>query len=200
MKASVTNVVAVVLALWVGRCFAPAITPVVITRVDTVPYAAFRDTVANLRLESEGLRAKLAGRSSVRAVTIVRTDTLVLPPDTVLQLVSMSDDGTLSVAPLVRVDTLWAPELHRFDIADCDDGFSWAAGELVCDRARLGHLGLYATVGASYAPFVAIPNAALNMGAGIEWTPSYRSPWRASLEMAPTGRVALAIARKWQIW
>lgn len=199
-RVSVSNVTAVVVALMAGVYLgqSEAEPPVVITRVDTVPYAAFRDSLKSERLEADGLRAKLAGRESRRPLTIVRTDTLVSPPDTVLALVRVRD-GQLAVAPLIRADSLWAPELHRFDVRGCDDGWSWNAGALVCDRARFGHLSLYVEARGEAHPFGPLnPTAAVH--AGLSWIPSYRSGWRASIAMAPTGRLTAAVAKGWGVW
>lgn len=191
-RVSVTNVLVAVALLVVGySCREPGET-VVLTRVDTLDYSRFRDSLKAERLESDGLRAKLAGRMRVEPVHIVRTDTLVTPPDTVLQLVRV-EGQTLTLAPLIKADTLWAPEIHRYQIGNCDDGWSWAAGELVCDRARLGHL----------APFVSAAGLyplGVRVAAGVEWRPSFRSGWRVSMETDPTGRMALGVTRAWKLW
>lgn len=194
-----TNVAVGVVLLVVGYSFREPGETVVLTRVDTIPYAAYRDSLKAERLSAAGWRAKLAGRMAITPTAITRTDTLVIPPDTVLQLVRV-EGPTLTIAPLIRVDSLWAPELHHYQIGNCDDGWSWAAGELVCDRARFGHLSLYATLGATGAPFGATLNAALSTGAGVEWSPSYRSGWRVSMAMDATGRLGLVAVRKWNVW
>lgn len=162
------------------------------TRVDTVPPAALVDSIERLALEADGLRAKLAGRVRVEPVHILRTDTLVTPPDTVLQLVRV-EGQSLIVAPLIKGDSLWAPELHRFNVADCDDGWSWAAGEVVCDRARFGHLSATISAVGTY-PLGATARA------GIAWIPGYRSGWRASVETDPVGRLSLTVTRGWSFF
>lgn len=196
---SATNVAMAVACLWLGAFFGPSPKPVLITQVDTLFYSAFRDSLEAERLEADGLRAKLAGRVRVEPVHIFRTDTLVTPPDTVLRLVSVQH-GELVLAPLIRTDSLWAPELHRFDVGNCDDGWSWAAGELVCDRARLGHLALYATMGVTSRPFGPMLNPALSTTAGLVWIPAFRSPWRAFTELDATGRLALGVTRSWTLF
>ena len=192
---SVSTVLAVVGALWIGSYLAPDQPPIYETRVDTVAPAALLDSVRALRLESSGLRAMLAGRGEVQPRTILRTDTLVTPPDTVLQIVAMDGNGNLTLAPLIRADSLWAPEIHRFDVGNCDDGWSWASGQLVCDKARLGHLSPFVSAGVRSSVVRFTPDPLLS--AGLEWTPSYRSAWRASVGMDQTGRVSLALNLKW---
>lgn len=194
-----TNVVAGVLLICAGYSFRESGETVVITRVDTVPYAAFRDSLEGYRLESAGLRATLAGRDNSTPRAILRTDTFVTPPDTVLQLVRVTG-SILSIAPLIRRDSLWAPEIHSFDVGRCDDGFSWAAGQLVCDRARFGHMSLYATLGVTGDPFGPMLSPALNTEAGIQWTPSHRSPWRSFLAIRSNGSVGIGVTRLLPIW
>ena len=194
MKVSITNVVVAVVCIWVGVYFGGSPTErVIVTHVDTVPYSAFRDSLKAERLEADGLRAKLAGHARVVPVYIFRTDTLVTPPDTVVQLIRVEGE-TLLLAPLIQTsDSLWAPELHRFDIGACDSGWSWAAGELVCDRARLGHLSPFVSASALY-PLGATASV------GVAWTPGYRSGWRLSLETDPVGRIALGVTRSWTLF
>lgn len=198
-RVSLTNIAVAIGFLLVGIYASPAREPVTVTRTDTIPPAAMVNEVQNLRLANHGLRAKLAGQEAVVPSTITVTDTLVTPPDTVLQLVRV-EDQTLTLAPLIKGDSLWAPEIHRFDIAGCDDGFSWNAGELVCDRARLGHLALYAEAGVAGHPFSPIPNLAYQAAVGVQWTPSFRSGWRVSTALAMDGRATLTIRKGWSVW
>lgn len=199
-RVSLSNVVIGVVLLVMGySCREPGETVVLNSvRVDTVAPAAMTALLENAVLENAGLRAKLRGYESRPPRQIVRTDTLISPPDTVLQLVRV-DGRSLITAPLIKADSLYAPELHRFDVGDCDDGWSWSAGVVVCDRARFGHLSAYVEAGAELDPFgTTHPTAAVRLG--LQWTPSYRSPWRASLVMAPTGRLTAAIGRSWQLF
>ena len=101
MKFSLSNIIVGVALLALGYSFREPAETVVITRVDTVPYASFRDSVSAIRLEAAGLRAKLAGRGVVQPRTILRTDTLVLPPDTVLSLLNVQG-RMLTIAPLIK--------------------------------------------------------------------------------------------------
>lgn len=196
---SFSNVVVGVLLLCAGYSFREPGETVVVTRVDTIPFAAYRDSTRNLRLTASSLRDRLAARGVVQPRAILRTDTLVLPPDTVLQVLQLSASGVLSLAPLIRSDSLWAPEVHSFDVGSCDDGFSWAAGELVCDRARFGHLSMTATAGAAY-PFWGGTHPEWESSVGLEWVPAYRSGWRGSLFMNWDGRVTLGVTRAWRVF
>lgn len=162
------------------------------TRIDTVAPAGMMKLLEDGALENTRLNRLLRGYQSRPPIQIIRTDTLVTPPDTVLQLVSVRG-ADLTVAPLIRADSGWAPEIHRFDVGGCDDGWSWKAGDLVCDRARLGHLSAAVAVGASY-PFGG------RASAGLEWTPAFRSGWRASIQTDPVGRLTAAVTRSLRIW
>lgn len=194
-KVRVTNVLVVAAALLLGRCSVNPEPPSVITSVKEVAPKALLDSVADLRLEAEGLRNRLAGRTVLPPVVILKTDTLVSPPDTVLVALSLSGRGELSLAPLHRVDSLWAPEIHRYDVSACDDGFSWAAGELVCDRPRFGHLSPFASVGAAYDGAVGA-----TVALGASWAPSNRSVWSVSAEIDATKRIGIEFIREWSAW
>lgn len=215
MKVSWTNVAAVVLALGLGRCTVQqdATPPVVITQVDTVAPAEMAALLESGALENSRLNRLLRGYESRQPTEIVRTDTLRTPPDTVLLPLLRVEGERLTVAPLIKgtrdgllaggdstSDGLYRPELHRLDVSDCDDGWSYNAGELICDRARFGHLSLYASLGVASHPFAPMLNAALNTSAGIEWQPSHRSPWRASVGLAPTGELSASVSRRLRLW
>lgn len=202
-RASFTNIVAVIAALLLGRCSADLPPPPVITQtfVDTVAPAALLAAIEDGALENAGLRAKLAGHVRVEPVYILRSDTVVTPPDTVLQLVAVNG-ATLTLAPLIVRDSadplLRVPELHRFDVGACDDGWSWKSGELICDRARFGHL--YATgAGSLYSPGGKI-SLAPEVVAGLRWKPSFRSPYYAAMSYDIAGRAAFTLGGEWAIW
>lgn len=204
---------AVVVALAVGRCSLPpeTITGPVITHVDTVAPAEMMALLESGALENSRLNRIVRGYEARRPSEIIRTDTLRTPPDTVLQLVRV-DGESLIVAPLIKdsiadtqsrlMDTLlYRPELHTFNVSGCDDGWSWAAGELVCDRARFGHLSPFVLVGL-YAEGVARPTPTVRPLAalGLEWTPSFRSGWRASAGAGADGRFSASVTRQWALF
>lgn len=198
LKFSVTNVAVVVIALFIGRCTADLPSMPVITVRDTVAPAALLDSISRMAIEVDGLKAKLHDRKPLAPERIVITDTLVTPPDTVLQLVALDRRGTLSLAPLIHRDSLWAPEIHQFDVSGCDDGFSWAAGELVCDRARFGHLSAYAALGAG-TPVTGM-SFSTSAALGVAWKRSDKSAWTMGLEIDAAGRAQLEVVRDLKIW
>jgi hypothetical protein len=137
-----------------------------------VERAAYEARLESLRIDRDGWRARLEGVRTVSPDTVVRTDTLVMPPDTVIRFVSVDSRGRLGVELLTTVSDstqLRAPELHTgFDISRCDEGWTVEAGVVTCNPARLGHLWL--GVEASRHPSLL-----------AWWTPSYRSPWQVSV-------------------
>lgn len=145
-----------------------------VTRVDSVPDAAYRQMVANLYLSNEGWRAQLEGIEALPPEVIVRTDTVVAPPDTVYRFVTVDGAGRLAVELLTRRDSaVYAPELHAgFIITDCDEGWQIRGSTVLCNRARLGHAYLTADAGRYDAL------------AGLDWQPSFRSPWLVSFGRA----------------
>lgn len=167
----------VVLALvvfFVARATAAPGEPTIVTRVDTVTPPEYTETVERLHLENDGLRARIEGLRNVEPTVIVRTDTLVSPPDTVIRFVAVDSRGSLSVDFLTSRDTLYAPELHRgIDVSACDEGWTIQSGEVICDRAQLGHL--YVGPWLSRDPSLA-----------LWWEPSFRSPWEAFVRFGGT--------------
>lgn len=188
VKAVVLAVAVGVIAFMFGRDTAPK--PTVVTQIDTVIPQAFQDALQDARLEVGSLRSRLEGIRPVTPVTILRTDTLVLPPDTVVQFFRITG-GQITVAPLVRRDSLWAPEISTYRVGNCDESLSFQDGQLICDPARLGHLWLGLGVDAGtdgvYPTLAAM------------WKPSYRSPWFVSMQS--TGiRHSLWVQRSVQIF
>lgn len=189
---SASNVVAVLAALGVGVTFGPDDSPPPVPpQVDSVAPQRLVEEVRGLRLENDGLRARLESREARQPRTIVRTDTVYqrLPPDTVYEALRV-EGGRLSTGLLFRRDSVWVPELHRnIDVSDCDEGWSMAAGEVVCDRARFGHLFLGGEL-------------ALRPWVGVWWEPSYRSAW--SVHVGYTGRQdqpwTLGVRGGWQVF
>jgi hypothetical protein len=200
-RISWSTVVGVLAALFLGRCTADLPPPPVITQtfVDTVAPAEMMRLIEDGALENFGLKAKLAGHVRVEPVYILHTDTVVTPPDTVLQMVRLYANGGLTLAPLIRTDSLYKPELHHLDVSKCDDGWSWASGELICDRARFGHLSAYAEAGAEANPFgPPLPTAAVH--AGLAWAPCYRCGTRVSVGTDQRGRLSLEVRRSWMLF
>lgn len=151
-----------------------AITNTVIQTVAPAEYTAILEDYA---LPEGGLRGFIEGIEERNPAVIIRTDTLVPPPDTVIRFLSVGDDGNLTVEiltdtiiqvdTLAQTDTLYVPQVRTgINVADCDEGFTVQAGQVLCNRARLGHLYL--------GPSASLKNA----GAFLLWEPSYRSLWR----------------------
>lgn len=157
--------VALAFVFFVGRAVGESGDPVVVTEVDTVTVERYGALVEELRLERDGLRARLEGIEARPPRVITRVDTLVPAPDTVVRFLSVDPRGRLSVEFLTARDSLYAPELQRgIDVSDCDEGYTVQDGTVLCDRARFGHLYLG-------------PRVSLDPALFARWVPSYRSPW-----------------------
>ena len=191
MKPSVSNVAVGLLLLFVGHAFgmknAPVQTQIV---MDTVATAQYVQTVADLRMQRNGLRAQLAGVSELQPQRIVVTDTVV-QRDTVLSFVTIRD-GTLSTETLIKVpppgpliadhsqnceptgicEPSFRPELRTgYDVSACDDGLEVSADGVVCNRPRFGHMSLFAGLDTRSTGYGVL---------GAMWTPSFRSNWDVS--------------------
>lgn len=163
------HVVVAALILFAGKAWGEAGEPTVVTEVDTVTTERYAGLVDELRLENNGLRARIEGIETRPPEVITRTDTLYLPA--VAHGTVRIEDGSLAVEVMVlEADSLrpaYRPELHQgIDVSDCDEGYSIQDGEVICDRAQLGHL----YVG---------PWLSLKPALAVWWEPSYRSPWEA---------------------
>ena len=212
-RPSLSNVLWGVAFVALGATFAPArdrVATFEVTRIVRLPAGQFGDSVADLPLEADGLRARLAGREERYPQTILVTDTLVLPPDTVIQVLRVNSEGNLTTGLLIVQDSaeteLRAPEIHRdIPVGDCDDGWSWSAGQVVCDRSRFGHLSAFVDIRlAADVRLLSSPQepapAAFVPAIGAYWERSFRSPWRASVSLDSQGRVALGVTRGFQLF
>jgi hypothetical protein len=167
---------------------------VVQTVVRTVAPQEYRDILEHYELREGGLRGFIEGIESRPPRIITKTDTLVLPA--VAQgraRVDRSGQLTLEVLRLAPDTAAYVPELHEdIDVSDCDEGFAINAGEVLCDRARLGHLYVVPASTLHYA------------SATLLWKRSYRSgwwfragphfpydgtPWRVDIEVARALRI-----------
>lgn len=150
------------------------------TIYETVLPREFQAILRSYVIDTHGLRARLEGVEELAPDTVIMTDTLVAPPDTVIRFATVDfGSGVIRTAPLFRRDSLYSPELRTTSFGDCDEGLSIEGGRIVCDPAVLGHLAVGIAVGATRRwqdPLVE-PFA----GAILRWTPSYRSPWAFSL-------------------
>lgn len=192
MKFSVSNVIVAVMLLALGWAFGSKDRePQVVTVRDTVAYRIYAHRLDQARIETEGLRARLEDVEARPPRVVTHTDTLVMPPDTVIRFVGVDSRGSLSIDMLISVPDSnkveRAPEYHAgIDISDCDDGYAIQDGTVVCDRARLGHLYLGINVGSE-------------TWGGAWWEPSYRSPWNAYAGHTGTEWV-FGLRRGWRVF
>lgn len=187
-----TSVLAVIVALAIGASLPlndPE--PVQTTRYEYVTPQSMQELVRGLTIENAGLRARVEGVHRVEPVVVVQTDTVVMPPDTVLVAARMTAAGDLSLARLTKADTLYAPSIATRSLGNCDDGWSWSAGTFVCDPARFGHLYAF---GELYAGNYA------GAEGGLLWQPSYRSSWRVEVRAGSDGRFYLGVQRLWRFF
>ena len=114
--------------------------------------------------------------------------------------------GRVSTSVQIKTDSaLRKPEIHTsVEIGDCDDGLSWSAGKLVCDRALFGHAYLMATAGvvtdAGGLLSPSLTNAGVHLSTGIYWEPSSRSPWRASVAISSAGTLQMGVSRGFKLF
>lgn len=188
---------------WLGRCSAPAPELELRTLTDTVEIApaALLRRVADLQLEADGLRSRLAGRERRAPRVIMRTDTVITAPDTVYAPFAVRS-GELHV-PLL-IDTLGGRriELHTTDVADCDDGYSIGPAGVVCDRARFGHIDLYgsARIGVPLTMPLGLEGAGLVGELGLGWEPSFRSTLRLELAATTRGVAVIRLRKGWRLF
>lgn len=195
--------VALILAASAGWALRP---DVVRTIRDTVivelPPTELLDRVEALRIENEGIRARLEAREERPPSVILRSDTVISPPDTVFAGLHVDAGGRATLAPLIlETDSVaYRPEVWQgIDVSDCDEGFSIVGGEIICDRARLGHL--YGFLGLSGGqPLLGDSRDVFDATVGLLWRPSYRSGWAVEVAADVTGRVYVGVRREIRIF
>lgn len=176
-------------------------------QVDTAAAAAWRARSVVLERELgeatghvNRLRRRLEGveRRSPRTITVY--DTVVdLRRDTVILTVQADAGGQLTLDVATPDSGGHRPETHRgASLADCDEGWSIRGKDVICDRARLGHLRLFARAGVAmaYPELAGAPRLEL----GARWVPNYRSGW--AIEARATGLQGgmFTIERQMPIW
>ena len=194
MKVSWSNVFVLVAAVGLTASLVQRdVERIVVTHTDTIEVAP-----AAWVAERDSLLLEAAKGLQRAPRVIVRTDTLVQAPDTIVEIFLVDETGSATISTLVQADSLYAPEIHKgVFVGDCDDGFGWQAGTVVCDKARFGHLYGGVELGAviqSLSSLSFAPNI------GIYWEPSYRSPWRASLILTSDGVLSVAVKKGYQLW
>jgi hypothetical protein len=188
--------VAIVLSASAGWALKPG---VVKTIRDTVivelPPTELLDEIEDLAIENRGIRARLEARELRAPSVIYTTDTVVPPPDTVIVSFRVDAGGVATLAPLIRRDSLYAPEIWSgINLSDCDEGFSIVNGNVVCDRARLGHVEAFLRLTGG-AGLSGDSGDVFGASGGLQWTPSYRSGWAVQLGIDVTGRVYFGLQR-----
>ena len=176
-RPSTSNIVVALAALFVGRALAQGSPPVTVTEIREVTPQSIQDTIEDMRLKNDGLLARIRGIESRPPRVILRTDTIVTPPDTVYSFVDVRD-GQLTF-------DLFTNNTHELqqgiNVADCDDGFQISAGEVSCNRARLGHLWLAGELAYPYS------------SVGLEWRRSFRSSMDIYVGISTKGSLVLRV-------
>jgi len=165
-----TVVVLVALGLFVGKSWGGSRVPdvVVADTVEVAPadYQRIVNDLAIANSEVTGLRARIRGLEERGPTTVYVSDS-VLVTDTVFVVVN--ERGQLTYQFATALDRPATVELRTgIDVANCDDGWQIRDRQVVCNRARFGHLW----VG---------PELSRSPGFAAWWRPSYRSPWEVSV-------------------
>lgn len=171
-----------------------------VTRTDTVEVAplALLQEMEDLQLENRGLVARIRGLEPWAPKTVTVADTIIPACPAFVATGWPVESGEFAVGRMdaVQEDTAvgWRPSLPSgLDISDRDDGWSYGAAGLVCNRPRLGQLQLFAA-GVAAVPFGAIakldPQDAWILGeAGLIWKPTFQSAIRLEI-LATTSATA----------
>lgn len=193
-----------------GAAIARAIggdTEVVRTKIEKRPVQEVVQRMYDLAIENEGLRNRLRAREERQPERIIVSDTVVkrIPADTVVTVLQVDGSGMLNYGAFSReFDSL--PSYRPFvaeniDVSDCDDGFSFNSGNIVCDRPRFGHLYLYGMGTLSTPSFEpSIPDNFILGEIGFAWTPTYRSSLLLASTYGSDGRFRLRVSRGIQLW
>ena len=185
-RVTVSNIIAALVILWVGVQCGPQAPPTTVVR-EIVP-EALADSLEALRMEREGLLARIRGVEERLPETIYVTDTLVTAPDTVFRFLTVDSRGLLSYSRLTRTDSLYSPALvSRVRVVDCDSGYQVDERGVTCDKARLGHLWLAADINIGYSSL------------GLLWRHTYRSNFEVYAGYSKDGPI-LRLSGMYPIW
>ncbi len=199
---------ALIASFLVTRCDpGPPLTPSMV-RVDTVEAEHWRQRsieparqVDPAAGRFEQLKRTLEGIQARGPTTLTVYDTIIdVRTDTVILALSVDESGTLTLDTAVPDSHgLHRPQTGRgAQLGDCDEGWAIRGTQVICDRARLGHLRLLARAG--LRSDITTPAPLPTLAIGARWTPSYRSRW--AIEARVTEQLAgeLTIERHFQIW
>ncbi len=168
------------------RDFTNVVTKTVTQIIEVTPQELL-DERLHLRQTATGLRARIRGLETRVPVVVLRTDTIISPPDTVFETVVLSAAGTLTISTLnLREQT--AEVQQDIPVGDCDDGFVIQASGVICNKALLGHLYLFGSASSQYGI------------AGAYWEPSYRSTFRISAGYTTDARIELRVTKALRIF
>lgn len=149
-----------------------------------------RDRVAQLQTRVRGLESRAPDR-------IIVVDTVVVA-DTVVLYARLARSGVLEIATGIREPLGYRPEiLSGVRLGDCDDGWLIRGQDVVCDRARLGHLTAFVRAGAAWRPDGLLSGVG---SAGLRWEPSFRSATAVEIAAQADGRVSLSGQAGWRVW
>lgn len=158
-----------------------------------------RATIAEDRVSR--LQAALRARSEARPRQVVVYDT-VIQPETVTIALAIDGRGRAELLRATKTDSAgsYTPERVTLDLSACDDGIALAAGRVICDGARLGHLSAFARLRAATTPEGPLIAPRAELQAGLRWTPSYRSGWAVEISADQEGRIGLAAERRLELF
>ena len=189
--------VAILLAASAGWALKPSAVVVQDTVRVELPPTELLDRIDALQIESGGWRARFEGREE-RPPSVIYT--VRPPPDTVFAAVRVGAGGWATLAPFIRADSLYTPEIWEgIDLSDCDEGFSISGGDIVCDKARLGHVQAFLRLTGGYT-LPGAPTSPVGAATGLEWAPSYRSTWGVEVAIDVTGRVYVGLQKGLRIF
>jgi hypothetical protein len=167
--------------------------PVEIVRVDTVSAAGYRRLWEDAEKSNKGLRAKLEGVKKLTPQTRTVYDTIIKEIKIPVAERVVITGGSAETVTLRPDSAGFRPIRERFAIKNCDDRLEYVRGDIICDPARLGHLTIFARVGAASSLSNGMPDLAALGHGGLHWQPYYRSVLAVELYGDGNGRAHLAL-------
>jgi hypothetical protein len=166
--------------------------------VDTANAAMYRWLLKDADQKYDGLRAKLEGIQKLKPQTRTVYDTLIQRiVEPVAERVVIGD-GKVETLVLRPDSNGFQPVRERFTYKNCDDRLEFIRGQVICNKARLGHVTLFARAGLSSN--INVPNPAAILDAGISWQPSYRSTTQVEIYGDGQGRASATFRTGWRIF
>lgn len=176
------------------RPHVPDTTPIRIASPQEFAHASddLQRDLADLRGENGRLKriaARWKGLAEASPDTIIRYDTLIARPDTVMLPSPVDKNGFLDLNRGIAADSgMLKPETaKRINVGNCDNGMVLGGTGIVCNRAMLGHLSIIARGGVSRD---ALGRLEYPAAAGLRWDHTFRST--SSVEMMIDARARLS--------